>query len=62
MDIQCKLKELTDIIQYSHTHTQTHTFAQNVKHTDSHVEAFLNSQTTLKKDVGTECALIICRK
>lgn len=29
-----------------HTHYHKHTLTQNVKHTDSHIEAFLNSQTT----------------
>lgn len=59
MDIQCKRKEPADILQYSHTHTHTitHTFAQYIKHTDSHIEASLNSQTMLKKDVGTESVL-----
>ena len=45
---------LADILHYSHTHTHTHT--QNVKHTDLHIEAYLNSQT-VKKDVGTESVL-----
>lgn len=47
MDIQCKLEELADILQYIHTHY----------HTSAHIEAFLNSQTTKKRNVGTESVL-----
>lgn len=57
MDILCKLEELADILQYMHAHDHTYVCTKRQKHTDSHIEAYLYSKTTLKKDVGTESVL-----